>query len=243
MSLSANAGDILLVDDDPATRKLLRFVLEQFGGHRVVEASSPLEAIEIVRGDTHVDVVLLDVMMPVLDGFELCKRLRSVSPVPVMMVTAKADAPSRVHGLQIGADDYLGKPFDAAELNARVEALIRRARRTPRTDADGRLRVGAFTLHLGEHRVEIRDARGGTRQAQLTPTEFKLLLVLARTPGAAVRREALQEALWGSSEADPESGYSTVNAYISELRERIERDPRHPRHLLTVRNVGYRLDA
>jgi two-component system KDP operon response regulator KdpE len=105
------------------------------------------------------------------------------------------------------------------------------------------MRLGELTLDLGEHSVEIREPRGRRRTVQLTPTEFKLLLVLARAPGAAVSREELHKALWGTSSTEAtESSYSTLNAYVSELRERLEKDPKHPRYLVTVRNVGYRLD-
>jgi len=122
-----------------------------------------------------------------------------------------------------------------------VQAVLRRSVRNARADGDGRLRVGDVTLDLTEHQVELREARGGRRNVQLTPTEFKLLLVLARAPGKAFSREELQQSLWGSS-TDPEAGYSSVNAHVSGLRDRLETDPKHPRYLVTVRNVGYRFD-
>jgi DNA-binding response OmpR family regulator len=234
--------DILVVDDDLTTRKMLRFVLEQQAGHHVVEAGDAAEA-EAHLAQSNFDLAMMDVVMPGLDGLELCKRIRATSNMPIMVVSARGDIQSRVRGLQLGADDYLPKPFDPSELAARVEAVLRRASRSARTDSDGRMRIGDLTLDLTEHTVEIRDPRGARRTVELTPTEFKLLLVLARTPGKALTREELQKALWGPSSADcAEASYSTVNAYVSGLRERIEKEPKNPRYLVTVRNVGYRFD-
>ncbi|HEY3058698.1 MAG TPA: response regulator transcription factor [Chloroflexota bacterium] len=233
--------DILVVDDDLTTRKMLRFVLEQQAGHRVLEAEDG-EAAQRALDDEHVDLVMVDVVMPGIDGLELCKRIRATSNVPIMVVSARGDIQSRVRGLQLGADDYLAKPFDPSELAARVEAVLRRTSRQARADSDGRMRVGDITLDLTEHKVEVREPRGARRNVQLTPTEFKLLLVLARTPGKAFSREELQTSLWGTP-ADPTAGYSTVNAYVSDLRDRLESDPKNPRYLVTVRNVGYRLDV
>jgi DNA-binding response OmpR family regulator len=161
--------------------------------------------------------------------------------MPIIVVSARGDLHSRVKGLQLGADDYLPKPFDPSELAARVEAVLRRSTRTARADGDGRLRIGDVTLDLTAHLVELREARGARRSVQLTPTEFKLLLVLARAPGKAFSREELQHSLWGPS-TDADAGYSSVNAHVSCLRDRLESDPKHPRYLVTVRNVGYRFD-
>jgi DNA-binding response OmpR family regulator len=232
--------DILVVDDDLTTRKMLRFVLEQQAGHSVAEAEDASVA-EQQLARRAFDLALIDVVMPGIDGLELCKRIRASSNMPIIVVSARGDIQSRVRGLQFGADDYLPKPFDPSELAARVEAVLRRSTRSARTDSEGRLRLGDLTLDLTEHRVEVREPRGGRREVQLTPTEFKVLLVLARAPGKAVSREELQSSLWGPS-AEPEASYSTVNAYVSGLRHRLEEDPRKPRHLVTVRNVGYRFD-
>jgi DNA-binding response OmpR family regulator len=233
--------DILVVDDDLTTRKMLRFVLEHQAGHRVVEAEDAREAEAALEDNGPFDLAMIDVVMPGIDGLELCKRIRATSNLPIMVVSARGDLQSRVRGLQLGADDYLPKPFDPSELLARVEAIRRRSARSARTDGDGRMRVGDITFDLGEHSVELRDPRGSRRNVQLTPTEFKLLLVLARAPGKAFSREELQSSLWGS-EADADSAYSTVNAYVSGLRDRLESDPKRPRYLVTVRNVGYRFD-
>jgi DNA-binding response OmpR family regulator len=232
--------DILVVDDDLTTRKMLRFVLEQQAGHRVVEAEDG-EAAQRHLDAERFDLVMVDVVMPGIDGLELCKRIRATSNVPIMVVSARGDIQSRVRGLQLGADDYLPKPFDPSELAARVDAVLRRTSRSARADSDGRMRIGDITLDLTEHKVELREPRGARRNVQLTPTEFKLLLVLARAPGKAFSREELQTSLWGTA-AEPNAGYSTVNAYVSDLRDRLELDPKNPRYLMTVRNVGYRLD-
>jgi DNA-binding response OmpR family regulator len=232
--------DILVVDDDLTTRKMLRFVLEQQGGHRVVEAADAAGAL-LILADESFDLAMIDVVMPGIDGLELCKRIRATSNMPIVVVSARGDIQSRVRGLQLGADDYLPKPFDPSELAARVEAVLRRSNRSVRADGDGRMRIGDVTLDLTEHRVELREARGCRRNVQLTPTEFKLLLVLARAPGRAFSRQELQTSIWGKTGED-EAGNSTVNAYVSGLRDRLETDPKNPRYLVTVRNVGYRFD-
>jgi len=234
--------DVLVVDDDLTTRKMLRFVLEQQAGHTVTEAEDGESAERCVLDtDARFDLVMIDVVMPGIDGLELCKRIRATSNVPIMVVSARGDIQSRVRGLQLGADDYLPKPFDPSELLARVDAVLRRTSRSARADNDGRMRIGDLTLDLTEHKVELREPRGARRSVQLTPTEFKLLLVLARAPGKAFSREELQTSLWGAA-TDADAGYSTVNAYVSGLRDRLEGDPKNPRYLVTVRNVGYRLD-
>ncbi|MCA1645414.1 MAG: response regulator transcription factor [Chloroflexi bacterium] len=232
--------DILVVDDDLTTRKMLRYVLEQQGGHCIVEAADGASAQELLTTHTF-DLVMIDVVMPGIDGLELCKQIRTTSNMPIMVVSARGDILTRVRGLQLGADDYLPKPFDPSELAARVEAVLRRSNRSVRADRDGRLRIGDVTLDLTEHQVELREARGQRRSVQLTPTEFKLLLVLARAPGKAFSRQELQASLWGAANCTDDSS-STVKAFVSGLRERLEADPKNPRYLVTVRNVGYRFD-
>src|SRR3982074_137800 len=188
--------DILVVDDDLTTRKMLRFVLEQQGGHQVVEAADAASAQHILATESF-DLAMIDVVMPGIDGLGLCKRIRATANMPIVVVSARGDIQSRVRGLQLGADDYLPKPFDPSELAARVEAVLRRSNRSARTDSDGRMRLGDVTLDLTEHKVELRDPRGIRRDVHLTPTEFKLLLVLARAPGKAFSRLQMQKYVGG----------------------------------------------
>lgn len=235
--------NILVVDDDLATRKMVRFILEQQAGHTVDEAPSAAE-VQAKLSVGEYDLLLLDVAMPGLDGVGLCQRIRRTSNVPIMMVSAHGDVAARVRGLQAGADDYLPKPFDAAELAARVAALSRRLARSARVGSDGRMRLGDLTLDLTEHTVQVRrvgvEAKG--RKVSLTPTEFKLLLTLARESGRVFTRTELELALWGSERSGDAEPSNTVNAYISTLRGRLEDDPRQPRYLVTVRGAGYKLE-
>src|SRR6267143_230189 len=145
---------------------MLRFVLEQQAGHRVVEAEDGESAQRHLDAERF-DLVMVDVVMPGIDGLELCKRIRATSNVPIMVVSARGDLQSRVRGLQLGADDYLAKPFDPSELAARVEAVLRRSNRSARADGDGRMRIGDVTLDLTEHSVELRQPRGSRRNVQL----------------------------------------------------------------------------
>jgi DNA-binding response OmpR family regulator len=224
---------ILVVDDDTPTRKMLRFVLEQVGGHTVAEADGA-GAGERALNDGRFDLITLDVMMPDGDGLQLCQRIRRVSDVPIVMLSAKSNIPDRVQGLKIGADDYIGKPFDPSELLARVEALARRARQASIREDDTRIRVGDLVLDLAEHSVAIR----GRTPVPLTKTEFRLLLELARAAGEIRTREELEVAIWGAGAgASP----NTIDSYISDLRRKVEPDPTRPRYVLTIRGRGYRL--
>lgn len=226
---------VLVIDDDLATRKMLHFILEQQLGQAVREAPDADSAQTLLEQEEF-DLVIVDVVMPHVDGFELCRRVRRTSNVPIIIVSARDSIPDRVRGLRAGADDYLPKPFDPSELAARVEAVLRRARRSPNAEGQGCVRVGELTLNLGEHTVRPR--RG--QPIQLTPTEFRLLLRLARSPGQACTRAQLIEGLWGHVDG---AGDSTVSAYIAELRAKLEADAHHPRYIVTVRGKGYRLDC
>src|SRR5258707_1504317 len=220
---------------------MLRFVLEQQGGHRVVEAADGAAAQALLAAESF-DLAMIDVVMPGIDGLELCKRIRATSNMPIVVVSARGDIQSRVRGLQLGADDYLPKPFDPSELAARVDAVLRRSNRSSRADGDGRIRIADVTLDLTEHRVELRQPHCSRRHVQLTPTEFELLLVLARDPGRAFSRQELQASICVTSgeAADPNS--STYNAYVSGLGDRLETDPNTPRYLFTVRTCVTRSD-
>lgn len=209
-------------------------MLEHQGGHRVHEADDPSRAAEQLRSPEY-ELLVLDVALPGEDGVEFCRRVRRFSNVPILIVSARAAVADRVRGLQAGADDYLAKPFDPAELCARVEALLRRAARVP-AQFDGKLRLGDLTVDLAEHVVNVR----GRRPARLTATELKLFCLLARSPGRVRTRDELEAGLWGQA---LDNGHNTVNAYISELRRKIEPDPRRPRYIVTVRGQGYKLEC
>jgi DNA-binding response OmpR family regulator len=222
---------ILLVDDEESVQKLLTYPLER-DGYRVIQARDGEEA--LARFDSEeVDLVVLDVMLPKLDGLEVCKRLRERSSVPIVMLTARDDELDKVLGLELGADDYITKPFSIREFRSRVRALLRRAltpRHEPR-DAEA-IEVDGLRVDPARRSVEIDG-----RPVQLTYVEFELLRTLAQRPGRVFSRQALLEALWGSADyREPR----TIDVHVRHLREKLENDPREPRYILTVRGVGYR---
>jgi DNA-binding response OmpR family regulator len=226
-----DASTILLVDDEDAVQKLLSFPLER-DGYRVIPARDGEEA--LVRfSENDVDLVVLDLMLPRLDGLEVCKRLRARSTVPIIMLTARDDELDKVLGLELGADDYITKPFSIREFRSRVRALLRRAsvqRRDDRTDEV--IRVGELVVDVPRRVVEVDG-----RPAQLTYVEFELLRTLAASPGRVFTRQMLLEAIWGGSDyRDPR----TIDVHVRHLREKLERDAREPELILTVRGVGYR---
>jgi DNA-binding response OmpR family regulator len=226
-----DAQTILLVDDEDAVQKLLAYPLER-DGFRVLQARDGDEALERFSTE-QVDLVVLDIMLPRLDGLEVCRRLRAQSSVPIIMLTARDDELDKVLGLELGADDYITKPFSIREFRSRVRALLRRAaapRHDPRQaeliDADG-LRVDLA------RRVVEREGQ----PVQLTYVEFELLRILASNPGRVFTRQALLEELWGGSEyREPR----TIDVHVRHLREKLEQDPKEPELILTVRSVGYR---
>jgi DNA-binding response OmpR family regulator len=226
-----DSSTILLVDDEESVQKLLAYPLER-DGYRVVQARDGQEALDRFAAE-HVDLVVLDVMLPKLDGLEVCKRLRSTSTVPIIMLTARDDELDKVVGLELGADDYITKPFSIREFRSRVRALLRRAaapRHDPR-DAE-RIEAGPLRIDVARRSVEL-DGRG----VQLTYVEFELLRTLASNPGRVYSRQMLLEALWGGAEyRDPR----TIDVHVRHLREKLEPDPREPELIFTVRGVGYR---
>jgi DNA-binding response OmpR family regulator len=226
-----DSSTILLVDDEDSVQKLLAYPLER-DGFRVVAARDGEEALRRFA-DEDVDLVVLDLMLPKLDGLEVCKRLRSQSTVPIIMLTARDDELDKVLGLELGADDYITKPFSIREFRSRVRALLRRAatqrqelREVETIEAEG------LRIDLGRRTVEVEE-----RAVQLTYVEFELLRTMAANPGRVYTRELLLEALWGDSDyREPR----TIDVHIRHLREKIEADPREPRFIFTVRGVGYR---
>ena len=226
------SATILLVDDEESVQKLLTYPLER-DGYRVVQARDGDEALARFEAES-VDLVVLDVMLPQLDGLEVCKRLRARSAVPIVMLTARDDELDKVLGLELGADDYITKPFSIREFRSRVRALLRRAS-APRYEPPGEEAI--------EARRAARSTRRGGRSSstaspvQLTYVEFELLRTLAQRPGRVFSRQALLEAMWGGSEyREPR----TIDVHVRHLREKLERDPREPQFILTVRGVGYR---
>jgi DNA-binding response OmpR family regulator len=226
-----NSSTILLVDDEDSVQKLLTYPLER-EGFRVVQARDGEEALERFAAE-HVDLVVLDLMLPKLDGLEVCKRLRAQSEVPIIMLTARGDELDKVLGLELGADDYITKPFSIREFSSRVRALLRRAAVARQPTVDGEvISADGLTIDLARRSVEVRGER-----VQLTYVEFELLRTLASHPGRVYSRRMLLEALWGASAyREPR----TIDVHVRHLREKLERDPAEPQYILTVRGVGYR---
>ncbi|MEZ5216324.1 MAG: response regulator transcription factor [Ilumatobacteraceae bacterium] len=222
---------ILTVEDDERIRSAVKLALED-EGWTVIETGSGEEAIEVFHREP-ADVVLIDIMLPGIDGFELCRTIRRTSAVPVVMVTARADTHDVVAGLEAGADDYLTKPFAPKELSARIRALLRRAR--PAQPGHSRLTFGELEIVPDEGKV----SRGG-QELHLTKTEFRLLCELAQNPGRVFSREALLDKVWGY---DYFGDGRLVDVHVRRLRMKVEADPANPRHVVTVRGLGYRLQG
>ena len=226
-----DSSTILLVDDEDAVQKLLTYPLER-EGYRVVQARDGEEALRRFSAEPF-DLVVLDVMLPKLDGLEVCRRLRSQSSVPIIMLTARDDELDKVLGLELGADDYITKPFSIREFRSRVRALLRRAAapRTPSPENEV-LSADGLVIDVAKRTVEVSG-----QPVQLTYVEFELLRTLASQPGRVYTRKMLLEALWGGSDyREPR----TIDVHVRHLREKLERDPKEPEFILTVRGVGYR---
>ena len=221
---------ILLVDDEESLQKLLSYPLRS-DGYEVVAAQDGQEALD--RFDEgQFDLVVLDVMLPRVDGFDVCRKLRARSAVPIIMLTAKAEEFDKVLGLELGADDYITKPFSMREFRSRVKAVLRRAELVQRDDnGDEPLVQGELAIDFSKRQVEVRG-----EAVRLTYVEFEILSTLARAPGRVFSRTMLLERLWGdSSYRDPR----TIDVHIRHLREKLERDAKSPEYLFTVRGVGY----
>jgi DNA-binding response OmpR family regulator len=227
-----DSSTILLVDDEDSVQKLLTYPLER-DGFRVVSARDGEEALQLFSEEP-VDLVVLDIMLPKLDGLEVCKRLRAESSVPIIMLTARDDEFDTVLGLELGADDYITKPFSIREFRSRVRALLRRAGASRRDMPEGEPLV-AGTLRVD---LDRREARVNGRSLDLTYVEFELLRTLVAQPGKVFSRRALLQAIWGDSAyREPR----TIDVHVRHLREKVERDPSEPELILTVRGAGYRL--
>jgi DNA-binding response OmpR family regulator len=235
-SKQKNNNKILVVEDDLTLLETLEYNLVS-RGYDVIKASDGLKALEVARSEQP-DLIILDLMLPRLDGFEICRVLRPEMSVPILMLTARTDVVDRVVGLEVGADDYLTKPFSMRELLARVKALLRRVRlireemvseqSVPESED---LTFDDLTIDLDRHEVTVRD-----ETIRLKPKEFELLVFLARHQGMALSRDLLLERVWGWEYG---GGSRTVDVHVRWLREKIENNPANPEIIVTVRGVGY----
>ena len=218
------------MDDEESVQKLLTYPLER-EGYRVVQARDGEEALAHFAAED-VDLVVLDLMLPKMDGLEVCRRIRARSQVPVIMLTARDDEVDKVLGLEIGADDYITKPFSIREFRSRVRAVLRRAQLAPAAPDDSVIEADGIRIDLPRRTVVVRG-----EPIRLTYLEFELLRTLAAHPGRVYTRRMLLETLWGGAEyRDPR----TIDVHVRHLREKIEREPSDPEYIFTVRGVGYR---
>jgi DNA-binding response OmpR family regulator len=228
--MSQQPARILLVDDEQSVQKLLAYPLRK-EGYEVVAALDGEEALDRCREQAF-DLVVLDVMLPKVDGFDICRRIRARSTVPIIMLTAKTEELDRVLGLELGADDYITKPFSMREFRSRVKAVLRRSdllREDPHDDEP--LEQDGLRIDFAKRTVEVRG-----EPVRLTYVEFEILATLATHPGRVFSRTMLLDRLWGDSAfRDPR----TIDVHIRHLREKLERDPKEPEFLFTVRGVGY----
>ena len=222
---------ILVVDDEKLLVKGIRFNLEN-EGYDVITGADGMEAVELA-GSENPDLIVLDLMMPRLDGLEACGKIREFSDVPIIMLTAKADDMDKLMGFEHGADDYLTKPFNILELKARIKALLRRSKSGRRQEEkpDSRLVCEHITLDR-----DARDAFNDGKLVDLTAKEFDLMELLMRNPNRVYSREALLNAIWGY---DTSSDIRTVDVHIRRLREKLERSPAAPEHIMTKWGGGY----
>jgi two-component system response regulator MtrA len=223
-------GRVLIVEDDPSIREVAMLGLRA-AGFEVSTAPDGVSGLDRFRAGSP-DLVLLDIMLPGLDGLEVCRAIRRESTVPVVMLTARGDTIDIVVGLEAGADDYVRKPFEMAELVARVRAALRRRGREPGGDVPDRLELGALVIDVGGRTV----SREG-REIPLTRTEFDLLVELAHRPGRVIARELLLDRVWGY---DYLGDSRLVDVAVGRLRAKIEADPAAPELILTVRGAGYK---
>ena len=228
--MSSEAPRILLVDDEQSVQTLLTYPLRK-EGYEVIAASTGREALARFQ-EGQFDLVVLDVMLPEVDGFDVCRQLRAKSSVPIIMLTAKAEELDKVLGLELGADDYITTPFSMREFRSRVKAVLRRANVARNGDApDEPLVNGELSIDFAKRQVELRG-----EPVRLSYVEFEILAALARSPGRVFSRSMLLERLWGdSSFRDPR----TIDVHIRHLREKLEQDPANPELIFTVRGVGY----
>jgi phosphate regulon transcriptional regulator PhoB len=221
---------VLVVDDEQPIVDAVVYNLRK-EGYETLSAGDAEQCIDLFQKHSP-DLIILDVMMPSASGFDVCRQLRRTSDVPIIMLTARAEETDRVVGLEIGADDYVTKPFSMRELIARVNSVLRRSSATQTQAAVQRIEAGDLVIDPGKHEVEL-----GGKPLALSPREFDMLRFLASHPGQAFTRQTLLDRVWG---ADAYVVDRTVDVHIRWLREKIERDPSQPERILTVRGVGYK---
>jgi DNA-binding response OmpR family regulator len=223
---------ILVVDDEPTLVATLRYNLER-EGYQVLTAADGEASLSVARANRP-DLIILDLMLPIIDGLEVCRQIRREMTVPILMLTAKADEVDKIVGLELGADDYVTKPFSMRELLARVRALLRRAETAPAMETN--------IVTAGDLQVDLRrrEASKGGQPLPLKPKEYELLVFLLRSRGRAFTREQLLDQIWGY---DFVGDTRTVDVHVRWLRQKIEDEPGKPTRLITVRGVGYRFDG
>jgi DNA-binding response OmpR family regulator len=225
------SSSILVVDDDPGVLDVVAFMLRR-EGFDVDEERDGTAALEAARTKSY-DIVILDIMLPGVSGTDICRELRSESDVPILMLTARDAEIDRVLGLELGADDYVTKPFSTAELLSRVRAILRRRELDRANGGATQRNLGGLQIDLSRHEVRVDGDR-----VHLTLSEFKVLALLAEQPDAVVSRKELMQHLWASEHVGDEHA---CEVHISNLRRKIERDPSQPQRLVTVRGMGYKL--
>ncbi len=231
MSTEMKTPKILVIDDD---QTLLSLLVKHFAkaDYKAIKASNGIDGLQAFY-DQQIDLVVLDVMMPRMDGWTVCERLREISEVPILMLTAKADERDRLRGFRLGIDDFVAKPFSAAELIARVRAILSRSQRSQPEPRPAPIVRGDLVINLAERRV----TRSG-EVIHLTPTEFRLLAALTEHPGHVLTAEVLLTKVWGGEYADD---LENVKRYIHYLRQKLEHDPANPQLIMTERGFGYYL--
>lgn len=231
MKTKATIGTILVVEDDRKTADLIRLYLEK-SHFRSLNAYDGREGLELFHHNSPLDLIILDIMLPHLDGLELCRLIRSESDVPIIMLTARSTEPDKLVGLEIGADDYIAKPFSPRELVARVRAVLRRTKRAQADESPLQLEIHDLYIDFSRHEVRVAD-----KPIHLTIKEFRLLETLAGHPGQTFSRAQLLERVFGYDYLGLER---TVDVHIKNLRKKIEPDPTQPSYIQTVYGVGYK---
>lgn len=225
---------ILVVDDDPWINRLLKTMLED-AKYQVLSAEDGPGALRTVAAE-ELDLVLLDLMLPGMDGAEVCRRIREISEVPIVVLSAKTQTADKVDLLQLGADDYIAKPFEPAELVARVHAVLRRSLGATHDAPEGKIKVGDIEVDPVSGMANI----SGGKAVYLTPTELRLLYTLMRNAGRVLTRDMLRDHAWGY---DYVGGSNDVDVYVRRLRMKLEKDRANPRYILTERGIGYKFAA